>query len=524
MKKPKRNLKSLERLRIKTFPARLFFTVVIIMIVISGILQVNFQSHKKISSNQNIKPFVSKKKYSYVNENTYKKTTVSKKESHRSNNTENKPNLQRPQENENIKQKPSENNEEKGNVKQKTKISKNDKGEITESTFNEKGKKTKQTVKDADGKIKSEVSFFYDNSDKLTAQVKNKYHSNGKISQKEEFKLHGEKLLIDEQTKYNSYGKITVKEKSYYSGKTLTSKTVIAYTGDGKEIGSSVLKYNPTGKVISSTRSPVKLDCGITLTFFEDSNYKYKDSDGSGNNVDGEINEPTAQVRAGDCWLLSAVNALSYTPYGQIIIKNSIKKNIDGSVTVTFQGTNKSYNISASDLEKAERCNLSNGDDDMMVLEIATILLFKETRPDRKSKKIDDDTAYISGGNFGEMYNPFGLKSKKERNPDDNKIDEMLDSFSTSINFINQPYYAMNFSWHPKEADEKPKLKCVDGKSYSLATGHAYSIKKVTSSTVTIINPWDSKEEITMDRNTFKSIQKDYSGDFYIYYGSRVYN
>ena len=123
--------------------------------------------------------------------------------------------------------------------------------------------------------------------------------------------------------------------------------------------------------------------------------------------INGKIDEIVQQGATGDCWLIAGVLALNSSPTGKRIIKESIHPNTDGSVTVYFKGLNQSYTISIEELIKYDTDNniddkYSNGDNDMLVLELATQKLMK----DLSEGKITIDKT--DAGFFGSSYNKKG--------------------------------------------------------------------------------------------------------------------
>ena len=107
-------------------------------------------------------------------------------------------------------------------------------------------------------------------------------------------------------------------------------------------------------------------------------------SEGSSiNGINGEIDENVVQGNTGDCWIISALYSLTSTDTGKKAIKDSIKVNDDNTVTVTFYGLGVSYTMTAAEIEKYDTDNntkdaYSNGDNDALVLEIATEKLVKD--------------------------------------------------------------------------------------------------------------------------------------------------
>ena len=89
---------------------------------------------------------------------------------------------------------------------------------------------------------------------------------------------------------------------------------------------------------------------------------------------DGVIGK-TEQNSIGNCWLLSQITALKDTPEGAKALKEAIKQNQDGSVTVTLKGVNKSYTFTPEQVCSGDYGDLtktySSGDIDMKIFELA---------------------------------------------------------------------------------------------------------------------------------------------------------
>lgn len=229
--------------------------------------------------------------------------------------------------------------------------------------------------------------------------------------------------------------------------------------------------------------------------------------------INGEIDESVLQGSTGDCWVLSAVLSLNSSATGKEIIKNSITVNDDSSVTVSFKGLGISYTIDPSEISKYDTDNItsdaySNGDNDMLVLELAA----EKLRSDIKSGKIkinssNTNITYAGDGNGLDdgglpvqmLYYLTGIESdeiynKNLNNLSSDKINAILDKASnnTVLSFI---VYGKGHS-----------AKLVDGSTYSLSLnneGHALAITNVTDNTVTFTNPWDSGISYTMTRREF---------------------
>ena len=106
-------------------------------------------------------------------------------------------------------------------------------------------------------------------------------------------------------------------------------------------------------------------------------------------NVNGKIDEGVFQGGTGDCWLISSILALNATEAGKQILNDAMQVNADGSVTVTFKGIKTAdgkpvqYTITAEEIRKHDTDYnsydaFSNGDNDMLVMELAVEKLEKD--------------------------------------------------------------------------------------------------------------------------------------------------
>ena len=133
-------------------------------------------------------------------------------------------------------------------------------------------------------------------------------------------------------------------------------------------------KYLAAGNKIETIEDLVK-----ALDWATDNNHQ----------ANGEIDEDVFQGGTGDCWLLSAILALNATEAGKQVLHDSMKTNPDGSITVTFNGINTAngapvqYTITADEIQKHDTDynsydSYSNGDNDMLIMELAVEKLEKD--------------------------------------------------------------------------------------------------------------------------------------------------
>ena len=285
-------------------------------------------------------------------------------------------------------------------------------------------------------------------------------------------------------TSFDSQGRVTQIERDTNNPKKDYTKA-IAYNEDKSRIVTTVeyvttteTKYDSLGKFVS-----------------KDVNYNYE--------IDGKIGD-TEQESIGDCWVLAGVNSLRDSDVGRAYLKNAIKQNDDGSVTVYLKGVNKEYTYSAEEIIDNEyntpSLQYSTGDTDMNLFEMAIGDYRKEliasgdydkngrdlSRTAGKEATVDDP---LKGGQLDEaIYYITGLKSDYICNDKESAMN-MVEQYQTGVN-----KYIMNVSFNNKDESIK------EG---TITTFHAYSITKVDDDYVYVVNPWNSSVEIPYPKEDF---------------------
>ena len=234
-------------------------------------------------------------------------------------------------------------------------------------------------------------------------------------------------------------------------------------------------------------------------------------SNGSGRDLDGNIDASAQSGYTGDCWLLTGLNSLSYSEAGREAIREAMTFNDDGSVTINFKGLDVSYTVSAEQIAAANRNRkYSSGDDDVLVYEMA----IEQLRNDIGSGKIQfnvNSPYYVSDTSTGRSGNSSidggyveqvwylltGKLSNTTSNP--SEVQSYLDKFAQ-----NPDSSVMSCSFKGGHGDRNGfTVTDANGNQVQLYYSHAYAVKSVDGNNVTIVNPWDSTEEIVLDRNTF---------------------
>lgn len=190
------------------------------------------------------------------------------------------------------------------------------------------------------------------------------------------------------------------------------------------------------------------------------------------------------QGNFGTCWLLASLKALSLSPKGAQIIKESVKENPDGTVTVTLKGVGKSYTFSKEEIDG--NSHLSLGDLEARAIEMAFTSYYEEQRFDKD----------IEGGSLcqaTELLVGRTAEMKRQITPQD-------------IEKFNDPNHVIYVSAHDSGNDIKVKefsAECVDGSVGIIHKNHAYAVRGADKDNVYLINPGDSSKAIKLPIKEF---------------------
>lgn len=235
-------------------------------------------------------------------------------------------------------------------------------------------------------------------------------------------------------------------------------------------------------------------------------------------NTNFDINgliEGFEQGQTGDCWLLSSLQALSNTEEGQKILKDAIQINDDGTYTVKFNGADWAINITDADLRAARNSGqYSNGDDDVLLMEVAMQNYLTQVRNgDIQTSSADITATAQEGGinplNSGRSTNLTELLTGNTNwsigdNADINEL------FSQVQNNQNNTFATLSFRPGSNMLNTLNAGAVTTGASAD--SGHLWSVKSVSGNNITLINPWDSDQEIvtTKDELARQNIQFTY--------------
>ncbi len=216
----------------------------------------------------------------------------------------------------------------------------------------------------------------------------------------------------------------------------------------------------------------------------------------------------TKQGHIGNCWILSAINALSYCKNGQEVIKNALEYKKGYTIVHTICGD---YVVKNSEIDLKNFNNkYSKGDDDMSIFELALEKIIDDYANKRirivgnisqiikKTLKNTPSTERNSSTHLGHPGACFYFLTGIEPQVFTTKttIKEQLKIFKTDSN--------KNIALCATSKDKfKDKIKDISQKNIELFSCHAYSIKKFDGENIIIINPHNSNKEIILSQKAF---------------------
>ena len=231
-----------------------------------------------------------------------------------------------------------------------------------------------------------------------------------------------------------------------------------------------------------------------------------------GETKDGSIGG-TEQGATGDCWLLSGINALSYTQEGRKIISNALEYKKDYTIVHTMAGD---YVITDDEIARTKGSfQYSDGDDDMIIFELAcekiiddcingTISL-DENIPEGLAKSLKNITdgaskgtkpGYSSTESGWEKTIIYLLSGKYgELTTNKDKFDEILERFKNNNN--------KDIALGATTQGEDLTVEDIHGNKVKMSSPHAFSVKKYDGQNITLVNPWNSDKDIVLSKETF---------------------
>ena len=287
---------------------------------------------------------------------------------------------------------------------------------------------------------------------------------------------------------------------------------------------------NLSYRIVTRPSKPLKLDVNRITGIFAG---RYSSSV----NCDGVIGDFRQSYITGDCYLLSSLYSLSKTEKGAEILKNNIKKEKNGSYTVTLPGAliikkdyakmNKKccitgrYTITASELSKAvKNANYANGDADVVLYELAFEKYRKEVM---ETNKLNHQNSHY--GNAGQYTGNatgshplnggighdaiFVLTGKQSVNYEISSssvaaIDTQHIKTVHSASTINRKSLERLLNKIEKNPGRYSGTFSIKLKENGQITGyHAVSISKIKNGRVYFVNPWNSKKEFSLSKQEF---------------------
>ena len=221
------------------------------------------------------------------------------------------------------------------------------------------------------------------------------------------------------------------------------------------------------------------------------------------------------QGKTGDCYLLSSVNALSYTEKGAQIIKNSLEYDENGT-TVHLKGAGDYY-ISDKELNRAKSSRLySKGDDDILLFELAVQKVSDDLLSDRfiLSEKLPKSMEYSFLDKSSRLFKP-SISSGDENEAMyyiTGKVGTVAKTYEQISYLLNRfienkgKDYALCASFKPDDGIDGTnywRIYDTQGNIQQIYSKHSYAVKSADKDTVTIVNPHDSGKDITLDREKF---------------------
>jgi len=247
------------------------------------------------------------------------------------------------------------------------------------------------------------------------------------------------------------------------------------------------------------------------------------------NTKDGTIGYTKQGDSAGDCWLLSGVNSLSYTEEGKQIIKDALDYK-DGETVVHLKGA-QDYTITDEELEAAKSTGgYSRGDEDMVLLELAVQKALNDISSGKvnvSSETIAQEIAekgntLLRGGRQSTLfYLLTGKESEVYSKTKDGAIEKMDDEMQALLAPSTRSYALDAFEENGGKdialsaglSEEDAAVTDIYGNNveFKLQNAHGYSIKEINGDNVTVVNPWDSGKEIVLSKDTVLDTFDDFT-------------
>ena len=216
--------------------------------------------------------------------------------------------------------------------------------------------------------------------------------------------------------------------------------------------------------------------------------------------------EDSMQNQNGDCWLLSAINALKYA-LGDDFIKDIVEYH-DGYTIVHLKGGAGDYVVYDDEVKELNDANKvadsRSGEVDYAILEIA-IQKYKDDQADGK---------VISTGGLGNAFVLHDKTNSRQQSTYGGKSSEAIYLLTGKLGkeITDRKKYDeyLNMYMQNDEAElafySSDVIYDIEGNEIYDGSGpHAFAIKSVDEGTVTIVNPWDSSKEYVISKDELKA-------------------
>ena len=235
--------------------------------------------------------------------------------------------------------------------------------------------------------------------------------------------------------------------------------------------------------------------------------------------ADGQIGNFEQGTNAGDCWLLSAIYGLSSTEEGREVLKDVIKTDNNGNVTINLKGVGKSYTFTDEELNNVIKDDehsfltgsiysnsgyYSVGDKDVLALELAIRNYRKEIDESGRAKANSYSYSFINYSGNDDMYTYSGQQSTAIG---------LLTGKNASV--IRQGYddntIVKNGIIYKQKMDEST-LKPIFDNSENIVLvslfsenneAHAYAFKSYDEQFVYLVDPYDTSKVEKMPKSEF---------------------
>lgn len=326
--------------------------------------------------------------------------------------------------------------------------------------------------------------------------------SDGKISHMTKYGKNGQKTLETSFKDGHPFSSVEYDENGNKTRETICSdkQEVETLYENGQKTTEKI--HTPDGGTVKETH----YKAGVIT---DSKDYKF------GVHTDGEIGN-YRQGMTGDCWALGGMTTLASmtgTEEGRKAIKESISQDeTTGNVTVELKGVGEKYTFTPAQIK--ERKDLSHGDDDAKVLEMAMEghrRKLQASSPDGKLKKnasigipegcedaegVDlcamQSRQPLSGGDVREAW--YDITGKLGVTVEEKDLSKTFDELQKNP---SGKAVLMSFTEKNSVYTSTPESVSSDP-NFKLLLNHAYVVKRVDGENITVTEPHDNSKEQTV--------------------------